>query len=195
MNPVSLSSNVVRLIDSADEPGRTTATILASLAARLAVLHLISGADALGSLIAGFGALGRDIGQTAKGARLRQAIEAGRAGTNGAIVWDELKIGDWVSSMPPSPVLDQLHNDLALILVDDLETALKLIPVPNPMVGERGVQDIKPVEFMDYLLGLWAFSAEFVRAVEMLAAPTLAASKEVTFPAHFQDEPENELLR
>ena len=48
-----MSAARVRLVDVPDGPGRTTATLLASLAARLGVLHLISGSDAVGSLAAG----------------------------------------------------------------------------------------------------------------------------------------------
>ena len=42
----------VLLVDSAEGPGRTTATLVASLAARLSLLHVISGADAAASVIA-----------------------------------------------------------------------------------------------------------------------------------------------
>ena len=37
-----------RLIDDAEETGRSTATLLASLAARLGTLHVVSGAMAVG---------------------------------------------------------------------------------------------------------------------------------------------------
>lgn len=194
----SATSNRVRLIDRADRPGRTTATLLASLAARLAALHFVSGADAIGALTAGFAALGREVSRTASGARLRRAIEAGRSGANGDALWTKLRIGDWASSMPPSPVLDQLRNDLALLLADDLEATLELMPIPNQMAGAQGAQQIEPVTFVDCLLGLWALSTELARAVETLAAPTLAASVasgEVTPAAHPNPEPESALLR
>ena len=77
----------VRLVDAPQEAGRSTATLLASLAARLATLHLISGADAVGSLAAGLSRLGREVAATAAGAQLRQALETGRAGPNGEAIW------------------------------------------------------------------------------------------------------------
>ena len=183
-----------RLIDAPNGPDRTTATLLASLEARLLTLYVISGADAIGSLVAGFAALGREVSRTAKGARLRKAIEAGRPGVNGDTLWTKLRIADWASNMPPSPVLDQLRNDLALLLADDLEATLELRPMPNQMAGVSGSPPIEPVTFVDCVLGLWAFSTELTRVVEALAAPTLessaVANEVVTDP-----EPENTLLR
>ncbi|MGW8319027.1 MAG: hypothetical protein ACWGPS_07235 [Candidatus Promineifilaceae bacterium] len=191
-------TNRVRLIDRSEGPGRTTASLLASLAARLAALYSVSGADAIGSIAAGFGALGREVGRTAQGARLRKAIEAGRPGANGDALWRDLRIGDWLSSMPPSPILDQLRNDLALLLADDLEATLELMPIPNPMAGTEGSESIAPVTFVDCLLGLWAFSTELACAVEALAAPnmpTSAATGEVVVADHPDPEPESSLLR
>lgn len=190
----SPAANRVRLIDAHDGPDRTTATLLASLEARLLTLYVISGADAIGSLVAGFAALGREVSRTAKGAKLRKAIEAGRPGVNGDMLWTKLRIADWASSMPPSPILDQLRNDLALLLADDLEATLELRPMPNQMAGVSGSPPIEPVTFVDCVLGLWAFSTELTRVVEALAAPTLESSavsnEVVTGP-----EPENTLLR
>ena len=191
----AVTSNRVRLIDGADGPGRTTATLLASLAARLAVLPFVSGADAIGALAAGFAALGREVSQTARGASLRRAIEAGRPSANGDALWTKLRIGDWVSSMPPSPILDQLRNDLALLLADDLEATLELMPIPHQMAGAQGAEQIESATFVDCLLGLWAFSTELAHAVETLAAPTLAASDKVMPAVHPSAEPESALLR
>jgi hypothetical protein len=42
-------------------------------------LHFVSGADAIGSLTAGFAALGRELSSTAQGAQMRETIEASRA--------------------------------------------------------------------------------------------------------------------
>jgi hypothetical protein len=162
----------VRLVDAPGESGRTTATLLASLAARLGALYLVSGADAVGSLAAGFAELGRRVGETAEGSRLRQAIESGLAGTNGDAIWSALGIETWVSSLPPSPVLDQLRNDLALVLAEDLAETLELMPIPGEPAGDRAAPPA-PAAFADLLLGLWAFSRELVDAVEVLAAPTL----------------------
>jgi len=186
-------ANRIRLIDGPDGPDRTTATLLASLEARLMTLHLVSGADAVGSLVAGFGALGREVSRTAEGARLRQAIETGRPGVNGDTLWTKLRIADWASSMPPSPILDQLRNDLALLLADDLDATLDLRPLLNQMTGVNNVQPIETVTFIDCVLGLWAFSTELTRIVEALAA--LTASNEVVTTPLSSAEPENTLLR
>jgi hypothetical protein len=188
------TSERVRLIDCADDPGRTTATLVASLAARLGVLHLMSGADAVGAMTAGFAALGREVGRTAEGARLREAIEAGRPGANGNMLWKALLLEEWISSMPPSPVLDQLRNDLALLLADDLEETLRLMPIPGQSVGAKGVQQPEASTFADCLLGLWAFSKELLRSVEALAAPT-ASTSGVRPAANPPPETEGPLLR
>jgi hypothetical protein len=182
-----------RLIDDADEAGRSTVTLIASLAARLGTLHVITGATAVGSLTSGLAALGREVARTASGARMRAAIEAGRAGANGDAIWETLKIGSWASSLPPSPVLDQLRNDLALLLADDVHETLDLLPIPPEMAGAHGAEEPPPAEFADFLLGWWAFSVEAARAIELLAAPTLespGAVHEGTPP-----EPESRLLR
>lgn len=192
MTPETLER--VRLIDGADEPGRTTATLVASLAARLGVLHLMSGADAVGAMTAGFAALGREVSRSTEGARLREAIEAGRPGANGNVLWKALRLEEWVSSMPPSPVLDQLRNDLALLLVDDLEEVLQLMPIPGQSVGAKGVREPEPATFADCLLGLWAFSVELIRSVELLAAPTVS-SDAVRTAGGPDPEPEGPLLR
>jgi hypothetical protein len=169
----------IRLVDAPDEPGRTTATLLASLAARLASLYAVSGADAIGAVAAGLARIGREAGQTAEGQRLRKAIESGRAGANGDLLWSRLLIGPWVSSLPPAPLLEHLRNDLALLLTPDLGAGLDAGIVPVGYAGDRGALVPEPASFTDYLLGLWAFGAEMRRAVEMLAAPGLEGSPEV----------------
>ena len=173
----------VRLVDAAGGPGRTTATLVASLAARLGTLHFVSGAAAVGSLVAGFAALGRELRQTAPGARLHHAIETARAGTNGDALWSALKISDWASGLPPSPILDHLRNDLALLLADDLEDTLALLPIPGEAAGAQApVDDEQPASFADCVLGLWAFAREITQAVDALvgAAP---APRDVVAPA------------
>lgn len=189
-----MSAPRVRLVDAPGEPGRTTATLLASLAARLGTLFVVSGADAVGSLAAGFGVLGRRVGETAEGARLRRAIERGRAGANGDELWEALKIGTWLSSLPPSPVLDQLRNDVALVLADDLPETIELLPIPPQPAGERAEPPAE-VAFADLVLGLWAFSRELVTAVEALAAPTLGPDDELLAGEPPVDGTAGELLR
>src|SRR5262245_41880606 len=105
----------VRLIDRSEGPQRTTATLVASLAARLASLYFVTGADALGSITAGFCALGREVSRTVEGMRMREAIEKSQAASNGDALWNTMRIGEWASTMPASPILDQLRNDLALL--------------------------------------------------------------------------------
>lgn len=184
----------VRLVDAPGEAGRTTATLLASLAARLGALHLVSGADAVGSIAAGLAQLGRGVGETAEGARLRQALEQGRVGANGDAVWSALAVDRWVSSLPPTPVLDQLRNDLALVLADDLAETLELMPIPGEAAGERA-EPPAPSEFVDLLLGLWAFSRELVVGVEALAEPTLPPPDELRTGPPPDPAPEGDLLR
>lgn len=184
----------VRLVDAADAAGRTTTTLLGSLATRLAALHVISGADAIGSLFAGYAELGREVARTANGARLRSALETGRPGQNGNAIWTRLGLEEWASSLPPSPVLDQLRNDLALLLANDLEETLDLLPLPGE-VSRPEEPTAERAQFVDFLLGLWAFSIEVVRDVEELAAPTLAPSGAVARGSSQAPEPHRELLR
>src|SRR5262249_33476768 len=112
--------STLELIDEPDSSGRTTATLLASLAAPPGVLMVTTGADVIGSITAGLVKLGRDATETAEGARLRQALLAGRAGANGETLWRVLRIDD-LALRPPTGVLEQLRNDLALLLADDLD--------------------------------------------------------------------------
>jgi len=184
----------VRLADAPDE-GRTTATLVASLAARLATLHVISGSTAIASLVQGFAALGREVSRSAEGARLRQALERGRAGMNGDALWTALRLGDWTAGVPPSPVLDQLRNDLALLLAGDLEDTLALLPIPGQPAGAGGAADDGAATFLDCTLGLWAFSRELVHAVEALAAPTLPDAGEVVASPEPAAEATGPLLR
>ncbi|HEX2045023.1 MAG TPA: hypothetical protein VHF23_05280 [Gaiellaceae bacterium] len=184
----------VRLVDAPDESGRTTATLLASLAARLATLLAISGSDAIGSLTAGFAALGREVGKTAPGARLRSALETGRPGANGNALWSALRIEEWASSLPPSPVLDQLRNDVALLLADDLEETLELLPIPGAAAGARGSAEPEAATFLDFAVGFWWFCREVASTVEALAEPTLEHESVRPAPAS-ETAPEGSLLR
>jgi len=185
----------VRLVDAAGESGRTTASLLASLTARLATLYLVSGADAIGSLVAGYAALGREVARTAEGARLREALESGRAGTNGRALWDALRIREWASSLPPTPILDQWRNDVSLLLADDLEEMLGILPIPAETAGGRGAVPPEDAELTDALLGVWAFAVEAQRVIEALAAPTLPEEGLVRAGEHAPAGQEGSLLR
>ncbi len=175
-----MSNPTVRLADTPDGPGRSAASLVASLAARFAALYATSGADAIASLTAGFAALGREVGMSAEGTRLRQALASGRAGANGNLLWSRLRLAEWTSGIYPSPVLDQLRNDVALLLAEDLDRVLATLPIPSSPFGAEAFAELPPVEFLDVLLGLWAFSRELTRAVETLAAPSLASGRVVT---------------
>jgi hypothetical protein len=182
----------VRLVDDPDESGRTTLTLIASLASRLATLHVVSGAAAVGSLVSGFAALGRHVARTAEGALLREAVAAGQVGRNGEAIWSALGIGAWATDLPAAPVLDHLRNDLAVVLASDLEATLKLLPIPSEPTQARSDEPDMPALFADCVVGLWAYSREMVRAVEALAAVAAphAASKVPPEPA-----PQGSLLR
>jgi hypothetical protein len=173
MSPAK-GSDSIKLVDAPQE-ARTTATLLASLAARLTTLQFISGPTAVGSIVAGFSALGRDVSKTAEGARLRRALEHGRASANGEAIWDALKIEAWISSVPPSPLLDHLRNDLALLLAGDLLETIELLPIPGSASGDLNAGAEPSAEFLDSVLGMWAFSRELVRGVEALAGSTMPA--------------------
>ena len=184
----------VRLAD-AEEEARTTATLVASLAARIGMLAMISGASAVGSLMAGFAAVGRRISATAEGARLRRALEAGRAGANVSALWKALRIDDWASGVAPSPVMDHLRNDLALLLAGDLEETLALLPIPgHPAGGAAQVEDAAS-SGLDCLVGMWYYSREMVLAIEAVAAPTMEPRGHVVAGDGPGREPPGSLLR
>ena len=181
------------LVDEPDGSGRTTATMLASLAARLAALHTISGADAIGALTSGYAALGREFSRTADGRRLFEAITRGRAGSNGEQLWDSLLIGKWATSLPPTPVLDQLRNDLALLLAPDLDAAFDLPPIPAEIAGV-GRADPEPATPVHYLLGMWVFAREVIAGIETLAAATMPPASQVVTADSAQPDVRGPLL-
>jgi hypothetical protein len=184
----------VRLADLPDET-RSTTTLVASLGARISMLTLISGSSAVGSLMAGFAALGRRVSRTAEGARMRRALEAGRAGHNVAALWKALRIDHWASGVAPTPVLDHLRNDLAILLAGDLDETLALLPVPGHPAGAGAEADDDSVSPLDCLVGMWFYSTEMVRGIEALAAPTLPLPGSVVAPNRDGREPEGSLLR
>lgn len=166
------SADRVTLIDAPDEAGRTTATLVASLAARLATLYAVSGAAAVGSMVAGFAAIGREASRTAEGAKLRRALERGRVAQNGDALWTTLRIRQWASLAPAAPLLDQLRNDMALLLAPNLQETLALLPIPGEPAAGKDEGEEPSSEFLDCIVGMWAFSREMVQAIEALAQPT-----------------------
>ena len=168
--------------DVPDTATRTTSALVRSAAERLASLWFVTGADAVGSQLAGFVALGRQASTTADGARLRRALELGRPGTNGDALWTRLGIGQWLASATPSPLLEELHNHIALLLATDLFDVLDLNiddPQSQPAAPAEPVGD---AEAIDFLMGLWAFGRQMTLAIEALAEPTLGRVPRVDAP-------------
>ena len=187
----------LRLLDAPDE-SRTTATLLASLTARLGALQVVTGSVAVGSLVAGFCALGRAAARTTDGARLHRALARSRVGSNGQAIWKALRLDMWATSVPPSPVLDQLRNDTALLLAEDLEESLALLPIPGQPAGTAGAQDPWDdgrADVLDYLVGMWAYGREMSALVEGMAAPTLEPPNGHVAPPEPHAPPAGPVLR
>jgi hypothetical protein len=157
----------VRLTDDPEDVPRTTRSLAASFTARLATLGQVTGGQAFGSMLAGIAALGRDLARTAEGDRMRQAFAAGRVAANIDELWRALRVDDWLSRMPPTPVLDDLRNDVAMLLADHLGEVLAS-PSASAEVPAAPLAEPQPVDPLDVLLGLWAYGRELVRAVEAI---------------------------
>lgn len=170
----------VQLIDVPGE-SRTTATLLSSLAARLTALSFISGSTAAASVVSGMAVLGQRVSRTAEGMRLRSALEAGRLSTNGERIWSVLHLDEWAANAPPANVVDQLRNDIALLLADDLD-ALELVSLFPALPAPPARELPEKCEILDYIIGLWALSKEFVQVIESISATT-ARHAEVTVSA------------
>jgi hypothetical protein len=161
----------VQLVDAPGEP-RTAATLLASLGARIGALSLINGSTAAASIVAGMALLGASVSRTAEGMRFRRALEVGSVRANGDRIWRALRLDEWSASAPPTPVIDQLRNDIALLLADDLE-ALNRMPLPPPAAGAYGGTPPETYDVIDYIVGLWALSKELVQILDSIAALTM----------------------
>jgi hypothetical protein len=168
--------------------GRTTATLLGSLAGRLGALFAVSGADAIGAQIAGFAAVGRQVSATAEGARMRAQLERSRGGINGEAIWQRLQIDEWLSAAPPSPVLEDLANDLALLLSTDLHDALHALDRGTLPIPRAEVPEPERVHVLDSLIGLWAVGRQLAAAVEALVAGAEAAPRLTSPPDVGLDE-------
>lgn len=148
---------------------RTTSTALGSLLARITTLHVVTGAQALGSLISGLASLGREAARTAEGARVREALQHSRVAANGDALWSSLGTDAAWSSFPPSPVLEDLRNDVALLLAHDLEAVLTDLALVDPGEQIGPLREPQPAECLDLMVGLWAYATEIVAIVEDLA--------------------------
>ena len=86
------------------------------------------------------------------------------------LLWRVLHIGEGASSAIPSPVLDQLRNDVALLLAEDLKQVLGLTPIPaeSPPTGALPPPQ-QNATFLDFIVGYWAFSKEVVASIDALA--------------------------
>jgi hypothetical protein len=163
---------VVVLGDAPDGAARTTGALLASLVVRTRTLALLSGSQAIGSLVAGVAALGREAAAgSAEAARLRSALERTRPGVNAEALWSALRLGDLPSILPPTPVLEDLRNDLALLVAPDLEQSLAELDERSLGTGIGLVLEPQPVEVLDMIVGLWVLSRFVGDAVELIAAP------------------------
>ncbi len=191
-----MSADNATSVSLVDEPGcpRTLKLLLESIAARYAVLHFVSGAEAIGSITAGFAALGREVRKTSRGALLSNALSSGQTGVNGRALWATLRIGEWARGLPPTPVLDQLRNDVALLLNEDLPKVIGDLTLEKLPPGKDS-RETEPVTFVDCIVGLWAFSSELVKAVEMLAGVGAHSPEVAVVPGTVLPEPETALLR
>lgn len=188
------------LLDAPDSGGRTTASLLASLIARVTALHFVTGATSLGWSLSGLVVLGRQVSQTAAGARLRKALAMGKAAKNLTRLWTELHLGEWASLSRPAPVLDQMRNDVALLLSDDLEEAIARMPMPShPEADGDDAKDdqANPADqALDFVVGLWSYCRETVEGIEAVALKEpKAATPRVTTAAPSTPPPVGRILR
>ena len=168
----------VELDDAGD--GRTAAALLGSLIARLQTLQLVSGAQTLGSLVAGLARLGQEAARTAEGARVREALQSTRIAANGTVLWSTLGMDDAWSRFPPSPVLEDMRNDLALLLAVDLEPVIAEVDMIDPAIHVGPLREPARIECLDLIVGMWAYASEIVAVVDALTAT--AAVPEVRAP-------------
>ncbi len=154
-----------------EEPfARTTSALLGSLVSRIAALMYVSGFEAIGSQIAGFAALGREARQTSDGARMANALESSSLGANGEALWSGLKLTEWLSKSPPSPVLNDISNDLALLLSPDLYEALHDLATGELPIGRSPLATPHDVSFVDAVVGFWVLGRRLVDACDAIAA-------------------------
>ncbi|SRR5579883_252481 len=167
-------SSKINLADKDSACPRSTKNLLASLHSRLTILRYISGGEALGSIIAGMAKLGKEVSQTTEGLRLRNALESKHHTSNGRALWQKLRISDWLGNTIPSPVLDQLQNDVALVLSNDLHSELQAFTVyDRPTTCLTDDMGKIEIDYLDVTIGLWAYSRYFIRIIEDLASTSI----------------------
>jgi hypothetical protein len=181
-------------VDHPTEVGRSTTTLLAAVLTRAATLSAISGAQAVASMIAGLAALGRAVAETVEGQHMRDAIDRGRLRENLDLLFGGFGLGTLASTSPPTPMLEDFFNDVALVLAPDVAES-----VDAALVGVAGGSSIgvlraaEKVDPIDFVVGLWAFSSEVATTLgELIEAGPLL--DRVT-GAHEDETGEGRLLR
>lgn len=159
--------------DVVDDPNgvpRQTTTLLAALLTRSATLGVISGAQTMASLAAGLAALGREASTTIEGQQLRQSIACGRVAQNLDLLFTRLGFGNLASKSPPTPMLEDFRNDLALLLSPDVADVVDAAVVGAATGTATGrLRQPVAVDPIDFVVGLWTFSREVVAALDALA--------------------------
>lgn len=163
----------VVLADALDGAPRTTETLLASLVVRVRTLGLLTGAQAVGSLVAGVAAVGHEVSRGAEGGRRRRVLEQTRSGVNAETLWSALELGHLASLVPPTPVLEDLRNDIALLVADDLAQAVARLDESSLESGIGLVREPQPFDVLDFLVGLWALGGFVADTIELLSASSI----------------------
>jgi hypothetical protein len=175
---VSRSGSTAAFVDDPNENGRRTTTLLVGLLARASTLGVISGAQTVASMVAGLAALGRVASTTIEGQRMREALAAGRVGENLDLLFSRLGLGALASVSPPTPMLEDFYNDIALVMAPDVADVIDAA-LTGALVGSGlGVLRVaEPVDPIDFAIGFWTFSREVERTFDALAdsvGPTAA---------------------
>jgi hypothetical protein len=163
-------------VDHPTEVGRTTTTLLAGAMTRAATLSAITGAQAVASMIAGLAALGRAVAETVEGQHMRDAIDRGRLRENLDLLFGGLGLGALASASPPTPMLEDFFNDVALVLAPDVADSIDAALVGAASGSSVGVlRTAEKVDPIDFVVGLWAFSSEVATTLRELieAGPLL----------------------
>ena len=71
--------------------------------------------------------------------------------------------------MPASRVLDQLRNDVALLLVDDLAETFELPPLVAEPTGTEKSEAPERIDPVDLMVGMWVLAKDTVDLVQALS--------------------------
>jgi hypothetical protein len=166
---VAADNIAAEFVDDSTDVSRRTTTLLVSLLTRAATLSAVTGAQAFLSMIAGLASLGRATSETVDGHRLRERLAQGRVRENLELLFAKFGLGAMVAGSPPTPLLEDFLNDLALLLAPDVGDV-----VDAALVGAAGGAGVgllvagQPVDPVDVVVGLWAFSREVAASIEAL---------------------------